>query len=145
MRALPWAYASAAANAAFAVLTFGGPIFLLFLSEMGLDKSRIGAILTLFPLCGLLALGIAPWVAQVGVKRVYVAFYGIRTAVMAFLHSGTIPTTARPPLPVTGRSGTGRNWRTAPASAPRMSVRPRAGGRGGDDDAVAWPAGQGRM
>ena len=55
-RALPWALASGAFNAVFALWVFSGSVFVLFMRELGLPASEIGGLLSLFPFCGLLAL-----------------------------------------------------------------------------------------
>lgn len=85
VRALPWQWASSGLNTFFALWTFAGSVFLLFLSELGLPKAQIGVVLSLFPFCGLLALGFAPLAARLGRKRVFLACYGARKVVMAGL------------------------------------------------------------
>ena len=67
----------------FSMLTFFGPIFVLFLSELGLPKMRIGFLLSLLPFCGPLALFVAPAVARVGVKRTFLVCWTLRSAVTA--------------------------------------------------------------
>jgi MFS-type transporter involved in bile tolerance (Atg22 family) len=85
IRALPWALICGALNCVFALWTFGGSVFVLFLNELGLPKGKIGLLLSLFPFCGLLALGFAPVAARLGLKRVFLACYGMRKFVMALL------------------------------------------------------------
>ena len=85
IRALPWALCSGMLNYFFLLWTFGGSVFVLFLNELGLPKGRIGIILSLFPFCGLLALGFAPVAARLGRKRVFLIGYGVRKPVMAML------------------------------------------------------------
>ncbi len=85
IRALPWAVTSGVLNCFFALWTFGGSVFVLFLDELGLPKGRIGVILSLFPFCGLLALGFAPVAARLGRKWVFLVGYGVRKPVMASL------------------------------------------------------------
>ncbi|RPJ51011.1 MAG: MFS transporter, partial [Chloroflexi bacterium] len=58
--------------------TFGGSVFLLFLSELGLPKGQIGIMLSFFPFSGLLALVFAPYATRLGRKRVFLACYGSR-------------------------------------------------------------------
>jgi len=84
-RALPWFLASSFLSAIFLLWTFGGSVFLLFLNELGLPKGQIGAVLALFPFCGVLALGFAPVAARWGLKRVFLTCYGIRKGVLALL------------------------------------------------------------
>ncbi len=85
IRALPWALLSGKLISFFALWTFGGSVFVLFLNELGLPKGRIGIVLSLFPFCGLLALGFAPAAARLGRKRVFMWGYGLRKPVMALL------------------------------------------------------------
>lgn len=84
-RALPWFLAHGMLNSVFSLWTFTGSIFVLFLNELDLPKGQIGFLLSLFPFCGLLALGFAPRAAQIGRKRVFIFFYGLRNPVMALL------------------------------------------------------------
>ncbi len=85
LRALPWQWASGALNTVFALWTFGGSLFLLFLNELGLPKAQMGILLSLFPFCGLLALWFAPLATRLGRKRVFLVCYGLRKGVMAGL------------------------------------------------------------
>ncbi|MBE7552404.1 MAG: MFS transporter [Anaerolineales bacterium] len=85
IRRLPWLLTAEAFNAAFCILTFAGTVFLLFLHDLGLNEGQIGFLLSLIPFCGIVAPFIAPGVARLGYKRVYVAFWGIRKFVFALL------------------------------------------------------------
>ncbi len=85
MRLLPWNFASTAASSVFGSLTYFGPVFVLYLSELGLAKSRIGLLLSLLPFAGLVSLVLASWAARVGVKRVFLIFYSTRKFVTALL------------------------------------------------------------
>lgn len=85
IRALPWCLVHGVLNSIFAIWTFGSSLFVLFLGELGLPKGQIGSLLSLFPFCGLLALGFAPVAARWGRKRVFLLGYGIRKPVMAML------------------------------------------------------------
>lgn len=85
IRRLPWFFGHSAANSVFSMLTFFGPVFILFLSELGLPKTRIGFLLSLLPFTGLVALFIAPTVARLGVKRVFVTCWAMRKGVAALL------------------------------------------------------------
>jgi len=84
-RKLPWALAGDAATVAYVYLTFSGPIFLLFLDKIGLDKSRIGLILSLVPFCGLLALFAAPIAGRVGYRKIFLWFWTARKFVLALI------------------------------------------------------------
>lgn len=85
LRGLPWSITGNSLNAVFVQFTYFGSVFILFLSELGLTKSQIGFLLSLFPFSGLIALFIAPSVARYGFKRTFLTFYGIRKVVTAFL------------------------------------------------------------
>ncbi|MGC8780587.1 MAG: MFS transporter [Anaerolineae bacterium] len=85
LRRLPWAFAHIATNAVFCQLTVFGSVFILFLSELGLDKAQIGLLLAFFPLAGVVAPLVAPLVARLGYKRVFVALWATRKVVVAGL------------------------------------------------------------
>lgn len=85
LRGLPWSLASNAALAIFVQLTVFGPIFVLFLDELGLSKSQIGFLLSFLPFTGLLAPLIAPAVARFGYKRTALLFFGARNVFVALL------------------------------------------------------------
>ncbi len=75
IRALPWYLAHGALTSIFFLWTFGGSVFLLFLSEMGLPKGQIGIMLSFFPFSGLIALVFAPFAMRIGRKRVFLTCY----------------------------------------------------------------------
>jgi HEAT repeat protein/MFS family permease len=85
IRRLPWNIALSATNNVFATFTFFGSAFVLFLNMMGVTTSQIGFLLSLLPFSGIVAIFIAPKVAQFGYKRTFVLFFGIRKLVTAFL------------------------------------------------------------
>lgn len=78
IRHLPWYYAHGALTNIFFLWTFGGTVFLLFLSELGLPKQHIGILLSFFPFSGLVALFFAPTAARVGWKKVFLAAFTSR-------------------------------------------------------------------
>ncbi len=80
MRALPWSVAGWALTSVYAQLTLLGSVFVLFLGELGLSKSRIGDILSFVPFAAIIALLIAPRIARSGYKRVFLIFFGARKA-----------------------------------------------------------------
>ena len=82
IRALPWHLAHGSLTSIFFLWTFGGSVFLLFLSELGLPKGQIGIMLSFFPFSGLLALVFAPYATRLGRKRVFIACYGSRYLVI---------------------------------------------------------------
>ena len=85
MRGLPWRITANSANTVFVQFTFFGSAFILFLSELGLSKTEIGFLLSLFPFFGLVALVAAPAVARFGYKRTFLTFWGLRNVATAFL------------------------------------------------------------
>jgi sugar phosphate permease len=78
IRGLPWVLAKDASLAIHARFLFFGSSFVLFLNQIGFNKTQIGGLLSILPFLGLIALIAAPWVAQRGVKRVYLTFFGSR-------------------------------------------------------------------
>ena len=85
MGRMPWFYAYNATNQMFSALTWFGPVFVLFLSEIDLAKTRIGFLLSLLPFSGVVALFIAPAVARIGLRLVFLLCWTVRTTVTAFL------------------------------------------------------------
>jgi len=85
VRRLPWMITGDAATSIFVALTFNGPAFVLFLNELGLDKGRIGFLISLIPFCGIVAPFVAPLVERFGPKRTFITFWTIRKGVMALL------------------------------------------------------------
>ncbi|HEX6386813.1 MAG TPA: MFS transporter [Anaerolineae bacterium] len=81
IRKLPWSIAAYATNSVFVQFTFFGSAFVLLVSQLGLSKSQIGALLSFFPYAGLIALFIAPAVARFGYKRTYLTFFAARKLV----------------------------------------------------------------
>lgn len=84
-RRLPWGLAGDSANSIFANLTVFGPVFILFLDRLGLDKKQIGTLLSLFPFCGLIAPFVAGKIAQFGFKRTFLLFFTVRKAIVLLL------------------------------------------------------------
>lgn len=85
IRALPWSIVHNGANTIFAYLTFFGSVFVLLLSELGLNKSQIGFLLSPISFSAIIALFIAPAVARFGYKRTFLTFWGVRKVVAAFM------------------------------------------------------------
>lgn len=84
-RWLPWLVAHYALNTVFCRLTVFGSVFPLFLHELGLDKQRIGLLLSFIHFCGLSALFLAPAMARFGLKRTYMVFFGLRKVITGLL------------------------------------------------------------
>jgi MFS family permease len=82
IRALPWYLAHGMLTSIFYFWTFGGSVFLLFLSELGLPKGQIGIMLSFFPFSGLVALVFAPFATRIGRKRVFLTCYASRYVVI---------------------------------------------------------------
>ena len=85
LRGLPWGIAWSVSNSVFATYTFFGSIFVLFLNQVGLDKSQIGSLLSLLPFFGIIAVFIAAPVARAGHKRVFLLSFTARTALALLL------------------------------------------------------------
>lgn len=85
IRRLKWNTALGAINNVFGQLTYFGPAFVLFLSQLQLTNTQIGFLLSLIPFTGLVALFVAPAAARNGYKRTYVMFFGIRKVITAGL------------------------------------------------------------
>ena len=66
------------ANSVFCRLTVFGSAFVLFLDHLGLDKGRIGMLLSFIPFAGLVALVSASFVALIGFRRAYIGFFWVR-------------------------------------------------------------------
>jgi MFS family permease len=75
---LPWVYAFGVFNGLSGAFLVFGSFFMLFLAELGVSKVRMGMLLSILPLCGLLALVVGPHVARLGVKRVFVVLWTLR-------------------------------------------------------------------
>ena len=85
IRRLPYQVIGSFLNSVFCVLTFVGSVFILFLNELGLDKARIGVLLSLIPFSQLIALFITPVVARLGYRRMFLTFFGARKLAIALL------------------------------------------------------------
>lgn len=85
IRRLPWLLAGDTLTTAFFLLTFAGPVFVLFLDELGLNAGQIGLLLSLTPLAGIIAPFVAPAVARFGYKRAFVTFWAARKFIIALL------------------------------------------------------------
>ena len=79
MHAMPWLAAQSPFHTFFGLLTIFGTVFVLFLDELNLDKTKIGFLLSLIPFCGIISLFVAPWVAKIGTKRIFLVFYYLRS------------------------------------------------------------------
>ncbi len=84
-RGLPWQLAHNTLNSVFASLTVFGPVFVLFLDELGLPKTQIGLLLSLLPFSGLLALGFSPLATRWGRRRVVLVCWTARKLFIAGL------------------------------------------------------------
>ena len=82
---LPWFFVATLFNSTFTALTLFGPAFIFFLSDLGLDKARIGLLLSLIPFAGLVAPLAAPPVGRFGLRRTFVLFWAIRKVAFALI------------------------------------------------------------
>ena len=85
LRSLRWDILHSVANSVYCQLTLFGTVFVLFLSELGMSKTQIGWVLSMFPFASVLSLFIAPLVAGFGYKRTFMTFWGARKFVTALL------------------------------------------------------------
>lgn len=83
LRRLPFVMAFDTFNSTFCQLSVLGSIFILFLSGLGLPKSRIGMVQSLVLFCGVVSIFMAPVAARMGVKRVFITFWAIRNVFAA--------------------------------------------------------------
>ncbi|MCX5658156.1 MAG: MFS transporter [Planctomycetota bacterium] len=85
VRKLPWGLSGDALNTMYVYLTFGGSPFLLFLDRLGLDKTQIGVVLSLFPFAAMIGLITVPVAARVGFRRMFLTFWIARKLVLSLL------------------------------------------------------------
>ena len=85
VRALPLVLMSGSLNAMFCALTVFGSVFVLFLDELGLPKTRIGVVQSFLPFTGIVAIFLARWAAHVGYKRVFLFFYSLRKLIVSLM------------------------------------------------------------
>lgn len=84
-RKLPWALVGDSFNVVYVYLAMGGPVFLLFLDHLKLDKSQIGLLLSLISFGGLIAIFAGPLASRLGVRRVFLACFALRKFILAGL------------------------------------------------------------
>jgi HEAT repeat protein len=85
IRRLPWGVAADSLTTVFGYLTLFGNPFILMLGVLGLPKTQIGLLLSLFPFFGVTSLVTAPYVARLGFKRTFLTFWTIRYFVVLLL------------------------------------------------------------
>lgn len=78
MRGLPWSIAFSTLTSIFGQLSFFGSMWVIFLNQVGLNKTQIGFLLALIPLADVVALFVAPTVARFGYKRTFLFFWMLR-------------------------------------------------------------------
>jgi len=83
LRKLPWGISLDAANSIFFQLALQGSIFVLFLSELGFNKTQIGFLLSLIPLLIVVSLFGKPILDRWGAKRAFLFFWVIRISITA--------------------------------------------------------------
>lgn len=84
-RKLPWALVGDSFGVVYVYLVMAGPVFLLFLDHLKLDKSQIGLLLSLVSFGGLIAIFAGPISSRLGLKRVFLFCWVIRKFVLAGL------------------------------------------------------------
>src|SRR5215510_5622964 len=85
IRLLHWSYIRNAMNTVYTQFTFFGPGFILFLSELNLNNSQIGLLLSFFPFLGAVSLILTPSVGRFGYKKTWLAFFGARKFITLLL------------------------------------------------------------
>lgn len=84
-RKLPWALTGDFFNVVYVYIAMSGPVFLLFLDHLKLDKSKIGLLLSIISFCGMIALFAGPLAARLGVRRVFLVCFALRKFILAGL------------------------------------------------------------
>jgi len=82
-RKLPWALGGDVWNVVYVYWVMAGPVFLLFLDHLKLEKKQIGLLLSIMPLMGVTAIFAGPMASRIGVKRVFLTCWTIRKFIMA--------------------------------------------------------------
>jgi MFS family permease len=82
---LSWYVTATLFNSSFTSLTVFGPAFIFYLNDLGLDKARIGMLLSLIPFAGIVAPLAASAVGKFGLKRTFVLFWGLRKVAFTFI------------------------------------------------------------
>jgi MFS family permease len=85
LKRLPWNIAFITTNSIAIRLTFLGSIFVLYLSELGINKTLLGTILSLLPFLNILSIFVAPRIARIGVRKVFLLSFTIRYLVWALI------------------------------------------------------------
>jgi len=85
IRRLKWVVWNSGLNAFFASIVIGSPVLILFLTALGMPKTRVGFLLSLFPFCGLLGLLTTPLVDRFGAKWTHISLIGVRKLVILLL------------------------------------------------------------
>ena len=83
IRKLPFYIAAMTMNSVFTTLTVFGSVFPLFLSELGLEKARIGVVLALIPYATLISPLMAPFVSKWGYRRAFLTVWTARKFIIA--------------------------------------------------------------
>ena len=82
---LSWYVVATFFNSSFTSLTIFGPAFIFYLTDLGLDKARIGVLLSFIPFAGIVAPLAASAVGRFGLKRTFVSFWGLRKVAFTFI------------------------------------------------------------
>ena len=83
MRGLPWALSGHTANAIHLNLALAGPVFMVFMETLDLEKDQMGLVLSIIPFFGVLSLVLARPAARGGFKRVFLSMWTLRTFILA--------------------------------------------------------------
>jgi hypothetical protein len=84
-RGMRWLIAGNGLSTILVDTNFYGNFFMLFLAELKLDAGRIGSLLSLLSVCGVLSLALAPTVSRVGYRRSWLTYAWARLAFAGLL------------------------------------------------------------
>ncbi|MCM8833618.1 MAG: hypothetical protein NC816_06855 [Candidatus Omnitrophica bacterium] len=84
-KGIKWSIIASCFNSIFCVLTVFGSIFLLFLTELGIPKYKIGILLSFLPFFGIIAPFLSSYVEYFGSKKTFLICFGIRKFVILSL------------------------------------------------------------
>lgn len=94
LQSLRWQLLSSVLNNTFVVLTVFGSVFVMFLSELGLDTARIGVLLATLPLAGVMPVFLTGIIGRYGLKRTFMlAFLARKVILLPLLATPLVLTT----------------------------------------------------
>ncbi len=85
MRGLPWSISYAALTSVFGQLSFFGSMWVIFLNQLGMNKTQIGLLIAIIPLADVVAIFVGPTIARFGYKRTFLFFWFVRYIFLAII------------------------------------------------------------